>query len=47
MSYTGDKDIYVTVDGMVYTEYTDALRANEEYTTDHSGYYVDITTQGE
>jgi hypothetical protein len=47
MSYTGDKDIYVTVDGLVETDYDAALEANHEYTADHSGYYVDITTQGE
>lgn len=36
MSYTGDKDIYVTVDGMVYTDYDVALSANEEYVEDYS-----------
>ena len=35
MSYTGNKDIYVTVDGQVYTEYDVALSANQEFVLDH------------
>lgn len=36
MSYTGNKDIYVAVDGFVYTEYEVALSANEIYVEDNS-----------